>query len=256
MHRLEEMTWVEIDRAARENRPLIFILGSIEQHGPHLPVGVDMFIPVGVMERVAEKTRAVLAPAVPYGFRSKPQSGGGEGFQGTFSLSGGTVIGLVRDLMTAFIGKGFTRLFILNWHYENVEFVHEGVFLAMEDTGNRAKAVVLDNPNALVDQAILDDLFQGDFPGWEREHAAVFETSMMLALRPELVRRDLIRNDEAAVVLPYSVYPTPPGVVPESGVLWHAEKASEGKGAAALASMVEAIAGIIRKEFAQGEADA
>ena len=253
MFRLEEMTWVEIDGAVRENRPLIFVLGSIEQHGPHLPVGTDMFIPRGVMERVAEKTGAILAPVVPYGFRSKPQSGGGEGFQGTFSLSGTTVISLVRDLAVAFIRKGFARIFVLNWHYENVEFVHEGLFLAMEDTGDRAKVVVLDNPNALVDQTILDDLFQGDFPGWEREHAAIFETSMMLALRPELVRRDLIRSDEAALVLPYAVYPTPPDAVPDSGVLWHAEKASETKGVAARDSMVDAIAAIIEKEFPSGD---
>ncbi|MCC8180401.1 MAG: creatininase [Planctomycetes bacterium] len=255
MHRLEEMTWVEIDRAVEENRPLIFILGSIEQHGPHLPVGTDMFIPCGVMERVAEKTGAILAPAVPYGFRSKPQSGGGESFQGTFSLSGKTVINLIRDLMVAFIKKGFTKIFILNWHYENVEFVHEGIVLAMDETGNRARIAVLDNPNALVDQTILDQLFKAGFPGWEREHAAIFETSMMMAVRPDLVRRDLIRSDEPEIVLPYSVYPTPAGTVPASGVLWHAAEASEEQGIAACASMVDAIAEIITKEFPLEKAD-
>ncbi len=81
---LEEMTWVEIDKAAGENKPLIFVLGSVEQHGPHLPVGTDMFIPSEIMKLVADKVGALLAPVVPYGYKSKASSGGGEGFQGTF----------------------------------------------------------------------------------------------------------------------------------------------------------------------------
>lgn len=246
---LEEMTWVEIDQAVREEKVLIFIVGAVEQHGPHLPVGVDSFIPQGVMRRVAERTGAILAPVMPYGFKSNPRSGGGEGFQGTFSLNGTTVIAVVRDILSAFMRKGFKNFFVLNWHYENVEFVHEGLNLARDDHGDGTKFVVLDNPNALVDQDILDRLFAGDFPGWDREHAAIFETSMMWAVRPDLVREDLIRDDEPELVLPYSIYPPPEKTVPASGVLWHAAKASRTLGEAACASMVDAIAAIIQKEF-------
>ena len=246
---LEEMTWPEIDAAAKRGSTLVFIPGSVEQHGPHLPVGTDTYIPREIMVRVAELVDAVVAPVMPYGFKSKPQSGGGEGFPGTFSLNGITVINVVRDIIGAFIRKGFRNVFILNWHCENVEFVREGLNLAMADCGDRAKIVALDNPNALVDQGILDSLFAGDFPGWEREHAAIFETSMMLALKPELVRGELIADDEAEEFLPYSVYPAPARAIPGSGVLWHASKAAKGGGEKAAASMVEAIAAIIRKEF-------
>ncbi len=248
---LEEMTWPEIAEAVREEKVLIFVVGAVEQHGPHLPVGVDSFIPEGVMRRVADKTGAILAPVMPYGFKSNPRSGGGEGFQGTYSLNGTTLIAVVRDILSAFMRKGFRNIFVLNWHYENVEFVHEGINLARDDSdaGGAAKFVVLDNPNALVDQAILDELFAGDFPGWDREHAAIFETSMMWAIRPDLVRADLIRDDEPEVVLPYSVYPPPSRTVPASGVLWHASKASRRLGLAACASMVDAIARILQQEF-------
>ncbi|MCC8166538.1 MAG: creatininase [Planctomycetes bacterium] len=246
---LEEMTWPEIDQAVREEKVLIFIVGATEQHGPHLPVGVDSFIPEGVMRKVADLTGAVLAPVMPYGFKSNPRSGGGEGFQGTYSLNGATVIAVVRDILSAFMRKGWKNIFVLNWHYENVEFVHEGINLARDDSGGAATFVVLDNPNALVDQAILDDLFAGDFPGWDREHAAIFETSMMYAVRPDLVREDLIRDDEPTLVLPYSVYPPPAKTVPESGVLWHASKASRRLGLAVFESMVAAIAAILQREF-------
>jgi creatinine amidohydrolase len=113
----------------------------------------------------------------------------------------------------------------------------------------KCKVVTLDNPNGLVDAAILEATFEGDFPGWEREHAAIFETSMMWALRPDLVKADKIKDDEATVVLPYDVVPAPKGTIPASGVLWHATKASREKGLAIVDSMVEGIGNIIKTEF-------
>ncbi len=250
MYLMENMTWVEIGEKIKEKAPLIFIVGSVEQHGPHLPVNTDTAIPYEIAKKVSERTGAVVAPPMAYGYRSKPKSGGGEAFCGTISLSGMTVIQMVRDALTAYIRKGFENIFVLHWHIENVEFVNEGIDLALEATeGCRRKIVMVDNPNGLVDQEILDDLFQGDFPGWEREHAAIFETSMMLALCPEQVRKELIRDDQSEEFLPYDIMPPPADLVPESGVLWHATKASGEKGARAAESMADALAGIIQKEF-------
>ena len=250
MHLLENMTWVEIGGRIRNKDPLIFIVGSVEQHGPHLPVNTDTVIPFAIAQRVAALTGAVVAPPMAYGFRSNPKSGGGEGFCGTISLSGETVIRMVADALTGYIEKGFENIFVLHWHIENVEFVNEGVNLAVQATRHRPhKVVMVGNPNATVDPAILEETFEGDFPGWEREHAAIFETSLMLALRPDLVRQDLIKDDESDFWLPYDVIPLQKGIVPESGVLWHASKASAAKGEKILASMVEALAEIIRKEF-------
>ena len=250
MNLFEEMTWPEIGAKIKEKAPLIYIVGSVEQHGPHLPVNTDTAIPYEIAKRVAEKTGAVVAPPLAYGYRSKPKSGGGEAFCGTISLSGMTVIQMVRDTLKAYINKGFEKIFVLHWHIENVEFVNEGINLALEETeGKQRKIVMVDNPNGLVDEKILEDLFQGDFPGWEREHAAIFETSMMLALRPELVREELIGDDESKKFLPYDIMPPPADLVPESGVLWHASKANREKGIQAAESMVEALADIIRKEL-------
>lgn len=247
---LENMTWLEIQKKIEEKRPLIFIVGSVEQHGPHLPVCTDTAIPYRIAQRVADLTGAVVAPPMCYGYRSKPKSGGGEAFCGTISLSGTTVIQMVCDALSAYIAKGFRNIFVLHWHIENVEFVNEGIQLALDATeGIERKVVIVDNPNGLVDQKILDDLFRGDFPGWEREHAAIFETSLMLALCPKLVHRELIRDDESQNFLPYDILPPPEGLVPASGVLWHASKASETLGAKAAESMSEALAGIIQREL-------
>lgn len=248
--KMEEMTWPEIAQAISEKRPLIFIVGSVEQHGPHLPVNTDLVIPYEIALKLAACTGAVVAPPVAYGYKSKPKSGGGERFPGTFSLNGETLIHVTKDLITAYIKKGFRNILVLDWHIENVEFINEGLDLALDATeGLERKIVVVDNPNGLVEQRILDDLFLGDFPGWECEHAAIFETSMMLALRPELVRRDKIADDESPVFLPYDILPAPEDVVPASGVLWHASKADETKGKMAVESMVNALAEILEKEL-------
>lgn len=249
-YEMEKMTWPEVKKARDEGRPLIFIVGSIEQHGPHLPICTDLAIPYEIAKKVAEKVGGVVAPAIPYGYRSKPRSGGGEGFIGTFSLSGETLIHLTRDLIKAYITKGFSKIFVLDWHIENVEFINEGLTLAVEETeGIERKIVVVDNPNGLVDSNILEEMFQGDFPGWDREHAAIFETSMMLSLCPELVQKDKIISDESKNYHAYDILPPPEDIVPESGVLWHAKKASKEKGDKAVSSMVEALAEIIRKEL-------
>lgn len=72
---------------------------------------------------------------------------------------------------------------------------------------------------------------------------------MMLALRPELVRTDLIKDDESPVFLPYDILPAPENVVPASGVLWHATKADQEKGSRVVESMVAALSEIIEKEL-------
>ncbi len=247
---MENMTWPEVKEAMEKKRPLLFIVGSVEQHGPHLPISTDLTIPVEIAKRVAEKVNGIVAPAVPYGYRSKPRSGGGERFIGTFSLSGETLIHLTKDIIKAYIQKGFSNIFVLDWHVENVEFINEGLTLAVEETeGYPRKIIVVDNPNGLVDPKILDEMFEDDFPVWDREHAAIFETSMMLYLKPDLVRQEKIISDESKNYKPYDILPPPADLVPDSGVLWHAEKASEDKGKKAADSMVDALADIIRKEL-------
>lgn len=162
--KMEEMTWVEVAQAIKENRPLIFIVGSIEQHGPHLPINTDLVIPYEIALRVARRSGAVVAPPIAYGYKSKPKSGGGERFPGTFSLNGETVIRMTKDLITSYIKKGFRNIFVLDWHIENVEFINEGLDLALEATeGLERKIVVVDNPNGLVDQKILDVFFREIF---------------------------------------------------------------------------------------------
>jgi len=80
------MTWEEYRDVITENL-IILPVGSLEQHGPHLPLNVDVVIPSSLAKMVAEKTDAIVLPAIAYGYKSHPTSGGGQLFPGTTSLN-------------------------------------------------------------------------------------------------------------------------------------------------------------------------
>ena len=63
-HRLATMTWQEVESALSETRTLLIPVGSTEQHGHHLPLGVDVYMPEAIAERVAAETGCLLAPPV------------------------------------------------------------------------------------------------------------------------------------------------------------------------------------------------
>ncbi len=74
---MQELTWPEFQARLRDEI-IMLPTGSLEQHGPHLPLGVDVVIPTGFALRTAEALGAgIVAPAVPYGYKSQPTSGGG-----------------------------------------------------------------------------------------------------------------------------------------------------------------------------------
>jgi creatinine amidohydrolase len=92
----------------------------------------------------------------------------------------------------------------------------------------------------------MDLVFGDEFPGWDVEHAAIMETSLMLHLRPDLVLFDRA-VDDASVRHPfYDVVPIPDEFVPRSGTLWRATQASAEKGermwAEIVAGLDEAVA--------------
>ena len=88
------------------------------------------------------------------------------------------------------------------------------------------------------------------FPGWALEHAAITETSLMMYLRPELVKNDLIPEDVTAKALPYSVYPPRRGMVPECGALASPKGSTPEKGKLIVDKAIEGFLKIFEAEFA------
>lgn len=246
---MQNLTWPEL-AALQEDHVVVLSIGAIEQHGPHLPLGTDYYISRRLAEMLGGMSdKLIIAPPFTYGFKSKPLSGGGPLFPGTIDLQGPTLMALVQDVLEEFFRDGFTRIFILNAHFENEAFLCEAM-----DQATRAfpKArVVMSNWWDVLDNDDIKVIFDGEpFPSWALEHAALTETSLMLYLYPELVRRELVReNMETARVRPYTVYPVRPDFVPGSGALAPSFNASAEKGRYITEKSLQAFLRIIKEEF-------
>src|SRR5699024_8940038 len=102
---------------------VIIPTGATEQHGPHMPLGVDAMLSSDIAAAVAQQVGALVAPVFAYGYKSQPRSGGGNHRVGTTSLSATTLIHLVDDVVSSFLEQGFQRVVVLNGHFENYQFI-------------------------------------------------------------------------------------------------------------------------------------
>lgn len=254
MTRLADMTWFEFDRRVREEAPIVLIpVGSTEQHGPHLPLGTDVYLPLAVADRVASLIGGLVAPAIPYGYKSQPKTGGGNHFPGTLSLDAATLVALLRDVINELARQGIHKIVVLDGHMENQWFIVEAIDLALRD--QRREGVVGTRAIKLgywefISPATERLLFPQSAVNWALEHAAVMETSVMLHIRPDLVRADCIPDHPAADFPPYDIYPFDRRPIPPDGVLSSAASASALKGEAVLAQIIPDIAAALTAAFA------
>ena len=183
-----EMTRQEL-RAIAPETTVVLPLGATEQHGPHLPSGTDFFtverLALGAAERASSEISVIVAPALPFGSSDHHLI-----FGATLSLRTETYYRVLMDLLKSLVTDGFTRIFLLNGHGGN----HELAELAARDTALELPVRVAAASywtiawDALIEaQAHLGCRLPG--------HAGVFETSMMLALRPELVAEERPHRD-------------------------------------------------------------
>jgi len=247
---MAEMTWPEVQDAVNRGAGVVLPIGSTEQHAYHLPLSTDAILPAELALAVAEPLDLLVAPPVAYGYRSRPLSGGGQGFVGTLSVSARTLIAVVEDITCELIRCGFRRVVMLNWHFENANFVYEAAWLAHERSRpTDARIMVVEAAFAELSPVVMDELFGDEFPGWDKEHAAILETSLMLHLRPDAVLFDRAVDDEARRHPFYDVIPTPDEFVPVSGGLWKATRASAEKGRSAWAEIAANLEAAIRDEL-------
>lgn len=246
---MESMTWKEVAAAVAEEYVPVWVVGATEQHGPHLPLSTDLTLPLELVKRAAQEIRLLIPPPLQFGFKSKALSGGGQSFPGTISLDGETLIRVVRDVVAELGRHGFRQIVVINWHMESVNFIWEGIDQSRSRGLDDVAIMSIDRPLAAFKQSELAFLFDDGFPGWDVEHAAIMETSLMLALRPELVREDLIADDSAAEHPWYDLIPEPSRHIPQSGVLSRASAASRDKGERLQRMVVEKLVEAITKEF-------
>lgn len=242
--RMDNISWVEYERRVEAGAVVFLPCGATEQHGPHLPLGTDALLASAISEDVARAVGGIVAPAISYGYKSQPRSGGGQHF------CGATLSGLIRDAVREFHRHGVRRLVIVVGHYENQWFVTEGIELAMRDIGEHGAMEVMRVEHwEFCRQDTLDAVFPDGFPGIALEHAAVIETSMMLHYHPQLVSLERIPTHGPAQFPTYDMYPARTAWVPSSGVLSSAKDSTREKGRRLVTDVVDGIAAAVRHEF-------
>lgn len=165
IHRLEELDPAAIEARLAEKPALVLALGTIEWHSHHLPLGLDLLKAGAIAERVAERTGAVLAPPTWW-------AAGGVGFPHTLRLPGAVVEPVLGAVLDDLAGMGFRAICIINGHYglENSIAVRRAALAC-------AGATVV----PLADYELLTDL------GARGDHAGVWESALLAAVRPDLV---------------------------------------------------------------------
>lgn len=176
---LEEMNWKEFDEARREATAALIPIGSIEEEGPHLPLGVDILVAVEVAKKVAHQLPVIILPKVSIGY-----SEWHKGFPGTLSLSISTLTQMLREICGDLVEQGLNRLVFINPHVGNETPIME---VAIELRRKLLARVAMFHLWAIANEMAKDmeGLVEKKFA-----HGGEMMTSVMLALRPDLVHME------------------------------------------------------------------
>ena len=189
------MLWEELSAkdfsAAIEKSGGVCVLpiGAIEKHGDHLPVGTDMYIVNEVAKKAAEETSAVVFPYYFFGQIAEARH-----VKGCLAPSHRLIMDSLLEMCDEIHRNGFTKIFLLNGHGGNLHFLP---FFAQQFPGlNRSYAVysrfvhsITDEQHELI-KTKIDKAEMGD-------HAGFSETSLIMYLRPGLVRMENVKVSES-----------------------------------------------------------
>jgi creatinine amidohydrolase len=187
--KLADMTWPEVDKLDRET-VVIYPIASLEQHSRHLPFFTDSIlvsaVADGVEARLAEDV--LLLPVQWLGASAHHL-----GMAGTLTAEIDTHIKLITEPLRCQLRHGFRRILVLNGHGGNSDSFHLTL-----------RQLITEFPDAQLGGATYWDLAEeeiaGQLEGPRKSvgHSCEVETSMIMALRPDLVRRREIHNDGVA----------------------------------------------------------
>ena len=181
---LEEATWCEIETLVGQGRrTALLALGSVEQHGPHLPLGTDRWIARALVEGLAERLDdAVALPALALGCASEHLD-----FPGTLHIEPSTLEAILGDLLASLMRHGFERAFVFTAHGGNVDALVEMRSRLVDTAGDLVLHIETDLPVSSMQAASVAS--KSLDPASAGPHAGEFETSIVAMLQPGSVRR-------------------------------------------------------------------
>src|SRR6476646_4706748 len=249
-YRYEEFTWPEIRDAVAENRVAVLPVGTVEQHGPHLPLVTDVLTATEMSRMAVERMprEAVLLPPVYYSFNEHHMD-----FPGTIAVEGPTIVNYVTDIGKSLAHHGFRKILLVNGHGSNVPFLD----IAARNITNHSDAIcAMASWWSLIPRDLLKELRESEFPGG-MAHGCELETSVLLYLRGDLVQMDKAERDMPVQRSEYFYWdlqsPSPVffqeffSRYSRTGTLGDPTKASMEKGERFVDSVVERLVALIRE---------
>jgi len=178
----DELSTVEVAQAAKDGTVVIFPIGSVEEHGDHLPLCTDSIQPEYIALEVAKKTGCLVAPPFRYGICNATRN-----FAGTLTIEFDTLYRLAHDVLSELVRSGFYRIIVMSGHAGNSHMV--ALRLAAQDivvkndekSPGKVRILVLSDFD-FAEELALEYASAGD------GHAGTLETSRVMAIKPELVK--------------------------------------------------------------------
>lgn len=250
---LGEYPWPDV--GDQIERVVVVPLGSFEQHGHHMPLLTDTWIGAEIARRAEAELRetALFLPALWIGASDHHRA-----FPGTVSLSNGVYARVLEDILESLIGSGFRRIFLLNAHGGNITPARMALYATQLRHRDKPALYLAFSSwwTLAAEQVAALTLVEQE----SVTHACEQETSMILCLRPELVRLEAARGAtipfESAFYCPDFSRPSRVDVprafdqLSVTGAFGHPEKATVEKGEALFAAAAAEVVSFVQ-EFAR-----
>jgi creatinine amidohydrolase len=197
----KEMNREEFAEAMGEDPVVILPIGSVEEHGAHLPLGSDTFEVDFVIGRIAEKIECVVLPTINYG-----NCGSTYNFPGTISVSFESLRYIIHDILSEVIRHGGSRILVISGHAGTNH---------MAAMRMAAQCIAKKNPKVklmvMSDYDLVPEYKGGNVPKWDG-HAGKAETSRMLNIRPDISKKGKVAAKPK--YKEYMVLPDPESQIP------------------------------------------
>lgn len=180
----DEMNMKEVKECAKTRKVVILPVGSVEEHGEHLPLCTDSIQPEYVAVEVAKKTKCIIAPTLKYGVCNSTRN-----FPGTISIQFDSLRRVVYDILGELIRNGYTRILVLSGHADQAHMTALRL-AAQAALRHYEKEKTDDRPRIMVcsDYDFAYELKSKYFS--EKDgHAGAIETSRVMSIRPDLVEK-------------------------------------------------------------------
>ncbi|MFX1505044.1 MAG: creatininase family protein [Promethearchaeota archaeon] len=246
--RIEEMNWQDVKEAINQGyTTVVFGIGSIEQHGPHLPTLTDALIGDVLANKVAANLKnALQAPTIRVGCSSHHLA-----FSGTISYKESTLKAVIHDYIHSLARHGFRNIVLIPSHGGNFKPTQEAID-EIKDTYPDCKIIGFTDLFGLLDAL---HSFSAEFGVTKEEsgaHAGESEASLILALAEDLVKEDRfepgyvgkIGAEESQIIFEKGMT-----ALTKNGILGDPTQATSEKGTVYMEKLVRFLVDEVKKEL-------